>query len=319
MQIRPLTPADAPAYRALMLQAYAHEGAAFTSTVEERAAAPMSWWEHRACDPQGMSLAFGAFDDDGTLAGSVAIEFEKRAKSRHKALLVGMYVAPSLRGRGAGRALLQVVLAHAREREGLRVVQLTVTEGNDAAVQLYRAAGFEVFGAEPMAICSEGRLHTKLHMQLVIVPGEAADVPLSRALAGTWELLSRIDVDAAGRRRPEPSLGEDPVALIVYDRGGRFAAQFMKRDRSAVADGPAGSANNSRAQGGYDAYFGRYTVDDARGTVTQTLDGALSAENVGLVLTRQMQVEGDRLVIRLDTTAADGAAVQRTLTWKRVA
>jgi hypothetical protein len=144
--------------------------------------------------------------------------------------------------------------------------------------------------------------------------------PLSATLPGTWKLLSRVDVTAAGERRPEPALGEDPLALLIYDRGGHFAAQFMRRDRSVdVPDGPRGAKNNSRAQGGYDAYFGTYTIDDEQGTVTQHLLGALSRENVGVVLTRAMQVHGDSLVIKLDTTTSDGTAVTRTLTWQRVA
>ncbi len=148
----------------------------------------------------------------------------------------------------------------------------------------------------------------------------AAPPPLSATLPGTWELLSRIDVTDSGERRVDPSLGADPVAVLIYDRSGHFAAQFMKRDRSpgAVADAPAAGANNSRAQGGYDAYFGTYTIDDAAGTVTQRLTGSLSAENVGMVLTRGMQVEGDRLTITLRTSAATGEPVTRTLTWQRV-
>ena len=143
--------------------------------------------------------------------------------------------------------------------------------------------------------------------------------PLSASLPGTWLLESRIDLDPSGQRRPEPSLGQDPVALLFYDQAGHFAAQFMKRDRSVlVPDGPGGARNNSRAQGGYDAYFGTYAVDDAAGTVTQRLLGALSQENVGSVLTREMEVRGDTLVIQVQTSAADGTAVTRTLTWNRV-
>jgi len=143
--------------------------------------------------------------------------------------------------------------------------------------------------------------------------------PLSETLPGTWQLLSRIDLTASGERRPEPSLGEDPVALLIYDRTGHFAAQFMRRDRSVeVPDGPSGGRNNSRAQGGYDAYFGTYRVDDGTRTVTQTLTGALSREHVGAVLTRAMDVVGDTLVITLETGAADGTLVTRTLTWRRV-
>jgi hypothetical protein len=143
---------------------------------------------------------------------------------------------------------------------------------------------------------------------------------LSESLPGTWQLLSRIDVTAAGDRRPEPALGEDPLALLIYDRSGNFAAQFMRRDRSAqMPDGASGAPNNSKALGGYDAYFGTYTVDDQQGSVTQCLLGALSKDNVGAVLTRHMDVDGDTLVIRLETASADGTAVTRTLTWRRIA
>lgn len=148
-----------------------------------------------------------------------------------------------------------------------------------------------------------------------------ADVPLSQVLLGTWRLLSREDRTATGERPVDPGLGADPHALLFYDRAGNFAAQFMKRVRDLVDPAvPQSSApNNSRAVGGYDAYFGTYTVDDVAGTVTQRLVGALSAENVGLVLTRSMRVAGDELVIQLETASADGTPITRTLRWRRAA
>jgi len=76
--------------------------------------------------------------------------------------------------------------------------------------------------------------------------------------------------------------------------------------------------NNSRAQNGYDAYFGTYDVDDAQGTVTQRLVGALSRENVGQVLTRIMTIVRDELIIRVQTATNDGAPLVRTLRWRRV-
>lgn len=143
--------------------------------------------------------------------------------------------------------------------------------------------------------------------------------PLSHTLPGTWLLLSRIDTTAEGEQLYEPSLGSDPIALLIYDRHGNFATQFMRRDRSVeVPDGPIGAASNSRAQGGYDAYFGTYRVDDETATVTQTLLGALSKEHVGVTLTRAMHVEGDHLIVKLETNAADGTLVTRTLSWRRV-
>jgi Lipocalin-like domain len=145
-------------------------------------------------------------------------------------------------------------------------------------------------------------------------------MPLSKALRGSWLLESRIDRTAAGVPHPEPLLGTDPVALLIYDETGHFAAQFMKRDRSAksVTRAAPDAKNNTRAQDGYDAYFGTYTVDDTTGKVTQRLMGSLSTANVGMVLTRVMEVRDDTLEIRLETNAADGTPVVRTLTWRRL-
>ncbi len=153
------------------------------------------------------------------------------------------------------------------------------------------------------------------------MPSEpASSRPLSECLTGTWELLTREDHTSDGERRIDPSLGEDPVALLIYDGSGHFAAQFMKRNREAAADTePRVSVpNNSRARGGYDAYFGTYSIDDESSTVTQCLVGALSPENVGLVLTRGMTVVGDELTIRLETATDDAEPVTRTLKWMRV-
>lgn len=142
---------------------------------------------------------------------------------------------------------------------------------------------------------------------------------LSFDLVGTWLLQSRIDVTLDGKRHHDPLLGEDPVALLIYDRTGHFAAQFMKRDRSQIVEmGPVNTKNNTQAQGGYDAYFGTYNVDDATGTVTQQLIGSLSTANVGMVLKRAMEVKENTLLIRIETTAADDIPVVRTLTWKRL-
>jgi hypothetical protein len=144
--------------------------------------------------------------------------------------------------------------------------------------------------------------------------------PLSAALPGSWRLVSRIDVTAEGHAHDDPALGSDPVALLIYDRAGNFSAQFMKRDRSAVMPERSVQArNNNQAQGGYDAYFGTYVVDDDTSVVTQTLLGSLSAANVGSTLSRKMTVQADSLVIQLETTSWDGLPVTRTLTWSRVA
>jgi hypothetical protein len=145
-------------------------------------------------------------------------------------------------------------------------------------------------------------------------------VPLSKGLVGTWELLSREDFTPSGERHIDASLGANPFGLLFYDSNGNFAAQFMKRARdvSTTEIVQQAAPNNSRAQGGYDAYFGTFTTDDAEGTVTQCLIGALSRENVGQVLTRTMVIVADELVIRVHTASSTGAPIVRTLRWRRI-
>lgn len=144
--------------------------------------------------------------------------------------------------------------------------------------------------------------------------------PLSSGLPGTWQLLSRTDVTAAGAAHPDPALGSDPVALLIYDRAGHFSAQFMKRDRNSAAPAhPCGSGqNNTSAIGGYDAYFGTYQVCDG-GLVLHRLEAALTPANVGMEVARTLVVDGDRLTITLETTSHDHEPVTRTLTWTRIA
>lgn len=171
LAVRPLRPDDAPAYRELMLAAYAELPDAFTSTAEERAGEPISYWLSRIGSPDGDRLALGAWAGE-QLVGSVALERERKPKSRHKALLIGMVVTPDQRRRGTGLALMQALLAHARQQSGLNRINLTVTEGNAPAIRLYESLGFSCWGREPEAIrTADGRLLAKLHLGLALRPG----------------------------------------------------------------------------------------------------------------------------------------------------
>ena len=179
MNIATLTAADVPRYRELMLEAYALAADAFVSTPEERAPEPASWWTNRIADPSGLTVSFAA-ESNGELVGTVALEYSSKPKTRHSALIVGMYVRESARGEGLGRALLQAALAHAAQRPGVDVVELTVTEGNGPAIRLYEAAGFCAWGTQPWAIETASGMKSKVHMSCRLQRDGCADPATGR-------------------------------------------------------------------------------------------------------------------------------------------
>jgi len=84
-------------------------------------------------------------EEDGRILGSIAMLAEE-GTGRLRWLLLH----PDLRGRGAGRKLVETSLAYARER-GFPGVFLTTISGLDAAHHLYRQAGFELTDSAPVS------------------------------------------------------------------------------------------------------------------------------------------------------------------------
>jgi ribosomal protein S18 acetylase RimI-like enzyme len=165
MHINTLGITDAPAYRALRLRALREHADAFTSSFEEEAERPLADTIQRLSNPA--ERLWGAFDGP-QLVGMVGISHETRLKNRHKAHLVGMYVAPEHAGQGVGAALVAAVVQHAAARQ-LALLVLTVTDGNHAAQALYERAGFVSFGVEPDAIRVNGVSLGKRHMALQLL------------------------------------------------------------------------------------------------------------------------------------------------------
>jgi ribosomal protein S18 acetylase RimI-like enzyme len=164
MLIRRLQPEDAPAYGALRLRALREHPEAFTSSFEEESLKGPELAEQRL---RGPGIFWGAFAEDNQLAGMVGLDREQRMKNRHKATVVGMYVAPEWSRLGAGQALMEALIAEARV-VGIELLVLTVTHGNDSAAHLYRRMGFTSFGIEPHAIKVAEHAYAKNHMALVL-------------------------------------------------------------------------------------------------------------------------------------------------------
>ena len=145
--IRPFADADLPAVRALFVQvnrdlAPPAMHAAFEAYIvralrEEIDRIPAYYAERQ-----------GGFwvcrNQDGALLGTFGIE---RAADDGAVELRRMYVQPSVRRRGGARAMLARAEAEAR-RAGYRRIVLSTSELQQAALALYRGAGYEALGEE---------------------------------------------------------------------------------------------------------------------------------------------------------------------------
>ncbi len=138
MEIRRLAAREELRLRTIRLRALADAPDAFASTHDEAAALPLNSWTAQlrkiatfvaVVDGEDVGLVRGARDDSQADA----------------AWLISMWVAPEVRGRGVGEALIDAVVEWARA-SGARRVLLDVGDHNQPAIVLYARMGFEPNG-----------------------------------------------------------------------------------------------------------------------------------------------------------------------------
>jgi len=149
-------------------------------------------------------------------------------------------------------------------------------------------------------------------------PLPVQDTDLAVSIVGVWGLTAREDYDGAGNLLIDPHLGADPVGMLCFSSE-HFSAQFSKRDRSERSDSVAvESTTNTSAVGGYDAYFGRYWMDETGEAIVVHLEGSITPANTGKDFTRITRASQGQLLIRLNTTTDEGTPIVRTLTFERL-
>ena len=162
MEVRILTEADAQAFWNIRLRALRDNPESFGASYEEileRGIAGVTQ-RLRKKDDTSDNVTLGAVDGD-TLVGIAGLRREEEIKKRHKAVIWGMYVPQEVRGKGAGKALLEAAIAHARTLPGLEQINLSVVLTSKEARHLFIALGFETYGLERRAL----KLHDRYFYQ----------------------------------------------------------------------------------------------------------------------------------------------------------
>jgi hypothetical protein len=109
-------------------------------------------------------------------------------------------------------------------------------------------------------------------------------------LVGAWKLLALEQPGPDGKVNTRTCCG-----MFVFTRDGHLSVQVMEGDAKANA-APAGPQQYS--QGGYEASYGSYVVDEKNHIFTFHVDGALVKTLIGKDLPRRYTFEGDRLIVQ---------------------
>lgn len=140
-------------------------------------------------------------------------------------------------------------------------------------------------------------------------PAHAYPAALSAAakrLIGTWRLVAAVN-SPYGKWR-----GDKPTGLIHYDANGTMGVQIMpSRPRGKFASFLPTAEEAHDALLGYTAYFGTYTVDEKKRTVTHHRLGNVNPGALGDYVRRYEFLSDDRVVL-MPVESGSG------LTWERI-
>jgi len=131
----------------LRLEALQQDPVAFRGSYEEEITLGDEVWKNRATagSTQQNNITLYA-ECDGRLIGMMGATWSNSMKIKHIAVLFGVYVIESMRGKGVASRLLEATLSEVALIPQIEKVKLTVSAQSKAAIALYEKFGFEHIG-----------------------------------------------------------------------------------------------------------------------------------------------------------------------------
>jgi Lipocalin-like domain len=110
---------------------------------------------------------------------------------------------------------------------------------------------------------------------------------------GAWRLAWLEEESAEGNIHRA-----DCTGMLVYTRDGHMSVQVMYRNLQANSQASSNPAPAQYAQGGYEASFGTYAIDERAHSFTFHVEGALVRALIGKDLKRVYDFSGKQLVVK---------------------
>jgi Lipocalin-like domain len=145
------------------------------------------------------------------------------------------------------------------------------------------------------------------------------ELPSAPSLVGTWRLVSYEARDS--KSVLHYPLGKRVSGLLVYDAGGNMSVHVMRNDRPLFATNDAARGTDSEVRTafeGHDSYFGTYTIDQIRQTVTHHVCGASYPNWIGSDQLRHFKFDGSRLLLSTPPIEFGGQSLVYALIWERI-
>lgn len=161
-------------------------------------------------------------------------------------------------------------------------------------------------------------LYLTFAVSLAMMTGLEGAAQSQPILVGVWRLDSYHTRGAAGRM--DYPIGEHVRGQLLYDSRGNMSVHVMREDRPDFALNDFGRGTDTEVRAawdGYLAYFGTYTEDSVKHTVTHHIRGALFPNFVGGDQVREDTFENGRLVLSTPPILWRGEPQEFVLVWER--
>jgi lipocalin-like protein len=112
---------------------------------------------------------------------------------------------------------------------------------------------------------------------------------ITARFVGAWRLAWLEEQGADGKIHRADCTGQ-----LAFTRDGHMSVQVMYRTPSSAST----AAPAKYAQGGYEASFGTYDIDEGRHTFTFHVEGALVRTLIGKDLPRAFEFSGRQLIVK---------------------